>query len=137
MLLVCRTTGPVMVLAFVFAFFLYLLLLGIAWWYYRIPTGLPPGPIGLPFIGSAIHTWKRSQIHITLFKWLDKYGPIYSFYVGHQLVVILGRWDLIQDAMIKQSETYHQQAPFLAIAPKNISRNKDIKKEGTHAWQCS
>ena len=44
------------------------------------PRGIPPGPRGLPLIGNA-HQLSQA-IHKDFMKLGEKYGEIFSFYIG-------------------------------------------------------
>lgn len=102
----------------------------VVWWYHSIPSELPPGPAGLPFLGSAFDTWTNSSVQKKLLSWHKKYGPIYKFYVGRQLVVALGSWDVIEEALLKQGEAYSGRAAAFAILPNEFNRNRLSGKKG-------
>ncbi|XP_035221675.1 vitamin D 25-hydroxylase-like [Stegodyphus dumicola] len=71
------------------------------WWYGKRRYKLPPGPIGLPFLGYLPFIEKRSFITFT--KLSKKYGKIYSLYLGRALVVVLNDHKLIKEAFNQQA----------------------------------
>lgn len=99
-----------------------LALLGIAYWYLTIPKNLPPGPMGLPLVGSAIQYWDASKNHGILEKHIKKYGPIFKMYIANKLVVILGDYDSIQEAMVKQSDIFAGRPKLYSILPERFRR---------------
>ncbi|KAJ3512342.1 hypothetical protein NLJ89_g3577 [Agrocybe chaxingu] len=93
--------------AFVCAYTIYCLM---KW--YRLRKLMPPGPLGLPFIGNkhelpAIKPWKK-------FAELNKrYGPVTSIFLGDTPVIICGTaqpaWDLLE----KRSDIYSSRPRFV------------------------
>ncbi|RPD52979.1 cytochrome P450 [Lentinus tigrinus ALCF2SS1-7] len=74
------------------------------WWYKR-PSGLPPGP-PRTFLGdnrgevSPEHPWK------TFTEWNKKYGPVISLYLGRTPVIVLGSAQAAWDLLDKRSDIY-------------------------------
>ncbi|GIY90664.1 cytochrome P450 2J6 [Caerostris darwini] len=58
---------------------------------------LPPGPIGLPVVGYL--PFLGNEAYLTLHNLTHKYGPIFSFYLGRKLVVVLGNFDVVREAL--------------------------------------
>lgn len=86
-----------------FVFFIFLL--SSIYWYATIPNNLPPGPFNLPFIGNS---FKRieSELYKKLSKWSEIYGPIFSFYVGNQLIIAITDYELAKEAFVKQADAF-------------------------------
>ncbi|XP_014664715.1 PREDICTED: cytochrome P450 2C20-like [Priapulus caudatus] len=74
------------------------------WHYLRRPRNLPPGPRGLPLVGSALSLGARPDV--TLKDWSTTYGPVMSLYLGPQLFVILSDFDSVRDAFLKEGESF-------------------------------
>lgn len=81
------------------------LVLGSIYWYATIPKNLPPGPVNLPFIGHPV-TRYGNKLYLKLHEWSGKFGPMVSFYVRNQLVIVLNDYELVKEAFLKQPETY-------------------------------
>ncbi|ETW77266.1 cytochrome P450 monooxygenase 29 [Heterobasidion irregulare TC 32-1] len=73
---------------------------------------MPPGPKGLPFIGSeyqvpSIKPWRKFA------EWNRQYGPVVSLFLGSTPVVVLGKaqpaWDLLE----KRSDIYSSRPRFI------------------------
>lgn len=102
-------------------FIIIVLLVASVWWYATIPSNLPSGPIGLPFFGIMFSTWRASNLHRKLHSWTKIYGPLYKFYVADKLVLVLGDWDMIQEALVKNGDVYTgRQHPYL-LSPEDFA----------------
>ncbi|KAM5541056.1 hypothetical protein V8D89_005367 [Ganoderma adspersum] len=79
--------------------------LALAFWWFRKPSGLPPGP-PRSFLGDntrdipAVLPWK------TFTAWNKRYGPVISFYLGRTPVIVLGTAQAAWDLLDKRSEIY-------------------------------
>lgn len=114
------TVGRLDMLPFLFFAFLFLSLTAIFRWYWTIPKNLPPGPAGLPFLGSVLDTIDVSKNHLLLQAWARKYGSLFKFYITNRLVVVLGDYECIQEALIKQAQTFSGRPDFLTFVPDSI-----------------
>lgn len=92
-------------------------------WYGTIPRNLPPGPYGLPLLGCIPYLQVTSP-HFILEKWVKKYGPIMSFYMGGHLVVVLGDRRVMDETLVKQAEAYAGRPPILLPQPKRIKNGR-------------
>ncbi|XP_042238331.1 cytochrome P450 2L1-like [Homarus americanus] len=75
-------------------------LLFLLWRVFKKPDGMPPGLWGLPLIGYIPLT--RKSIHDQLFDLHKKYGDIYVWRFGTQVIVILHDYQLNKDAFTNQ-----------------------------------
>lgn len=57
---------------------------------------LPPGPMGLPFLGYL--PFVGTEIHLTLTSLSERYGPIYQIFLGGIRVVVLNDASLVRQA---------------------------------------
>lgn len=101
----------------------YIVLVIAVYWYLTVPKGLPPGPRGLPFIGSSLDTWNAEKQHIQLRQWAEKYGPLYKVYIGCKLVVVLGGWNTIHEALVKKGDIFAGRPRFASFQPPGIPHN--------------
>nr|XP_039258288.1 cytochrome P450 2J3-like [Styela clava] len=70
----------------------------------RRPKNFPPGPQGLPIVGYVPFIAKNPAESLQKMK--KTYGPIMSIQFGRKFWVILNDYDLINQALVKQSEKF-------------------------------
>ncbi len=83
--------------------FLVVVLLGLFW--IRLPKNLPPGPTGLPGIGSAL-ALRSCAPYLRFTEWSKKYGGVFSVRLGHSLLVVLNDIQHIKEALHKQADDF-------------------------------
>ncbi|XP_016022366.1 cytochrome P450 2B11 [Rousettus aegyptiacus] len=66
---------------------------------------LPPGPQPLPFFGNFLHMGRRGLLKFFL-EQRDKYGDIFTVYLGPRPVIILCGIDTIREALVDQAESF-------------------------------
>ncbi|XP_053391705.1 cytochrome P450 2H1-like [Mercenaria mercenaria] len=71
----------------------------------RRPRGIPPGPPLLPVIGNIL-TLSAKDIQGAMKKLRDKYGDIFSLYIGKELVIVLNGYDTIQNALVRRGRLF-------------------------------
>ncbi|KAF4613090.1 hypothetical protein D9613_011043 [Agrocybe pediades] len=102
--------------------------------WYRLRKIMPPGPLGLPFIGNkyqlpAVKPWKKFA------EWNKQYGPVTSIFLGSTPVIILGTaqpaWDLLE----KRSDIYSSRPRFV-VAGEILSENRrGLMLPNNDAWR--
>ncbi|KAL4260675.1 cytochrome P450 family protein [Pleurotus pulmonarius] len=90
--------------------------------WYQLRKKMPPGPLGLPFIGNshqvpAVKPWRKFQA------WNEQYGPVVSLFLGSTPVVVLGTPQAAQDLLDKRSEIYSSRPRFI-MGGEILSDNK-------------
>lgn len=63
---------------------------------------VPPGPFGIPLLGYL--PFLGPLPHTTFSKLANKYGDIFSMYLGSEFVVVLNSYDIVKEAFLKQGE---------------------------------
>ncbi|XP_046372222.1 steroid 17-alpha-hydroxylase/17,20 lyase-like isoform X3 [Haliotis rufescens] len=66
---------------------------------------LPPGPRGWPFIGNLREIQKGDPLEL-FSTWIEKYGPVITVKFGTWKVVILGRIDVVMEALVQKQEAF-------------------------------
>lgn len=96
--------------------------LSLLWWLStRCPQGLPPGPgPALPLVGH-LHLMDKDP-RAKFQAWQRKYGDVFSLYLGSQLVVVLNRYDVIKEAIVKMPEVFNHR-PYLYTIHKITQGN--------------
>nr|XP_054774048.1 cytochrome P450 2F2-like [Lytechinus pictus] len=98
---------------------------------------LPPGPKGLPILGSylTLTSGKYDQREL-LNKWAKEYGDIYMFSLFGSRFVILNSYELVKEAF--QSADFNDRAPILpcnrALNRPNTGLGLISASEG-HQWK--
>ncbi|XP_075125363.1 cytochrome P450 2C29-like [Leptodactylus fuscus] len=72
---------------------------------YKRGTNFPPGPMPLPIIGN-MHMINTSKPQSSFMKMSQKYGPVFSVYLGTERLVILCGYDVVKDALINNAEEF-------------------------------
>lgn len=57
---------------------------------------LPPGPLGLPILGSL--PFLGQELHVTLANLAARFGPLFQIYLGRRRVVVLSDAKLVREA---------------------------------------
>ncbi|GAB6023743.1 hypothetical protein CHUAL_008499 [Chamberlinius hualienensis] len=81
-----------------------IIILSMTYWYYTIPTNLPPGTAGLPIVGYL--PFLNKHVHLTFTKLAQKFGNVCHVYLGSQLTLILNDFESIKQAFKVQGETF-------------------------------
>ena len=77
---------------------------------------LPPGPYSLPIVGSIslMKKLRGNQRPADVFlNESQKYGPIMSFKLGNQLVVVLNGYDAVHEALVTKSNDFSDRPTHL------------------------
>lgn len=75
------------------------------WNVLKRPRGIPPGPYGLPIVGSLLSF--GSDDPMSYFTELrKKYGNIYSIYFGSRLNIFINDLEMAKDAFLKHGEVF-------------------------------
>lgn len=71
----------------------------------RRRPNLPPGPSGLPIIGSYFQVPAVGS-HYKYLEWARKFGPIFHFRLFGQDVIVLSSFDVASSLLNKRSTNY-------------------------------
>ncbi|CAN0841919.1 3,9-dihydroxypterocarpan 6A-monooxygenase [Linum grandiflorum] len=82
----------------------------------RTSPPLPPGPLGLPILGYGPFL-KQNQIHTQFTNLASTYGPIYKFWAGAQLHVVVNSPSLAKQVLRDNESIFSQRKmPAAAVA---------------------
>ncbi|XP_034814865.1 cytochrome P450 2U1 isoform X5 [Pan paniscus] len=117
-------------------------LLGWSWLRRRRARGIPPGPTPWPLVGNFGHvllppflrrrSWLSSRTRaagidpsvigpqVLLAHLARVYGSIFSFFIGHYLVVVLSDFHSVREALVQQAEVFSDRprVPLISIVTK-------------------
>uniref|UniRef100_A0A7N9C9E2 Cytochrome P450 n=1 Tax=Macaca fascicularis TaxID=9541 RepID=A0A7N9C9E2_MACFA len=116
--------------------------LGWSWLRRRRARGIPPGPTPWPLVGNFGHvllppflrrrSWLSSRTRaagidpsvvgpqVLLAHLARVYGSIFSFFIGHYLVVVLSDFHSVREALVQQAEVFSDRprVPLISIVTK-------------------
>ncbi|KAJ7594361.1 cytochrome P450 [Mycena floridula] len=97
-----------------------LLLYSVLKWFF-LRARMPPGPLGIPFIGNryqipGVKPWVKFA------EWNRLYGPVTSIVLGSEPVIVLGTAQAASDLFEKRSEIYSSRPRFV-VAGEILSDN--------------
>uniref|UniRef100_A0A8D0BC64 Cytochrome P450 n=1 Tax=Salvator merianae TaxID=96440 RepID=A0A8D0BC64_SALMN len=90
------------------------LLITSAWKRMHKEGRLPPGPTPLPFIGNLLQVKTKEPIKSFL-ALRDKYGPIFTVYLGPRRVVVLCGHEMVKEALVEQGEEFSGRGELASI----------------------
>ncbi|KZO99731.1 cytochrome P450 [Calocera viscosa TUFC12733] len=73
---------------------------------------LPPGPPGLPLLGNILQL-PSQFLYRKLTAWSDRYGPIYTFWIGSQPYLVLGSTAVSADLLDRMSAVTSDRPPMI------------------------
>ncbi|XP_009595838.1 labd-13Z-ene-9,15,16-triol synthase, chloroplastic-like [Nicotiana tabacum] len=79
---------------------------------YKEGPKLPPGPRGLSIVGFL--PFLRSNLHHQLTELSQKYGPIYKFWLGSKLCIVLNSPSLAKEVVRDQDSVFANRDPPIA-----------------------
>ncbi|KAJ8378492.1 hypothetical protein AAFF_G00239560 [Aldrovandia affinis] len=96
------------------------------------PSSFPPGPRGLPFVGSIFSLDAKSP-HIYLTKVAEAFGNVYSVRLGADNMVCVVGYKMVKEALVNQAECFAAR-PSHALTDRIYSGNGLFLSNG-HLWK--
>ncbi|KAM7426464.1 hypothetical protein ABFA07_022261, partial [Porites harrisoni] len=96
---------------------------------------LPPGPWGLPVVGSCFRLGKNPHLDFT--KMAQKYGDVFSLMLGNRLVVVLNGFNAIEEALIKQSTAFAGRPQLHTFKLANRTDSSITLTDYSPRWRLS
>ncbi|KAF9445653.1 cytochrome P450 [Macrolepiota fuliginosa MF-IS2] len=84
---------------------------------------IPAGPIGLPVVGTFPFLTHHPEL--TLDHWAKRYGPLYSFWLGNQLFVIISDPNIAKDLMVTNGAIFSSRKAMF-VKSQNIFVGRGI-----------
>uniref|UniRef100_A0A8C5R0K5 unspecific monooxygenase n=1 Tax=Leptobrachium leishanense TaxID=445787 RepID=A0A8C5R0K5_9ANUR len=66
---------------------------------------LPPGPTPLPILGNILQ-FSGKEVFKTFVKFAEKYGSVYTVYMGMERIVVLCGYDTVKSALIEHGDVF-------------------------------
>ncbi|KAF2596376.1 hypothetical protein F2Q68_00008394 [Brassica cretica] len=88
---------------------------------------LPPGPRGLPVIGN-LHQLSQLNPQRFFYGWAKKYGPIFSYKIGSQTMVVISSAELTKELLKTQDVNFanrpqHRGHEFITYGRSDMAMN--------------
>ncbi|XP_073405340.1 cytochrome P450 2F3-like isoform X3 [Dendrobates tinctorius] len=93
---------------------------------------LPPGPMPIPFLGNLLQI-NTSDIVSTLMKLKDKYGPVYTLYLGPKPGVVICGYKALKEALIDQNDVFGDRGDYPVFL--NFIGDHDIGFSNGEGWK--
>ncbi|XP_053550312.1 cytochrome P450 2W1 [Bombina bombina] len=95
---------------------------------------LPPGPTPLPIIGN-LHLVGTKRQDLVFMKLAEKYGPIFTFYLGSSPAVVLVGYDVMKEALLNSSYDFGNRAPVPLI--DNFQHGQGVFFSNGEIWKTT
>ncbi|XP_069800130.1 cytochrome P450 2F3-like [Dendropsophus ebraccatus] len=115
-----------MTIALLFLCFSFLILLK------RKKGNLPPGPRALPFVGN-LHQLDTKDLLKSLKELSNKYGPVFTIYLGPQPNVVLYGYKAVKEVLVEQADNFSGRGPFPVIS--TFSQGNGISFSNGEKWK--
>uniref|UniRef100_A0A2I3HYH1 Cytochrome P450 n=1 Tax=Nomascus leucogenys TaxID=61853 RepID=A0A2I3HYH1_NOMLE len=90
------------------------LLILIAWKRMNKAGKLPPGPTPIPFLGNLLQVRTEATFQ-SFMKLREKYGPVFTVYVGPRPVVVLCGHEAVKEALVDQADEFSGRGELASI----------------------
>ncbi|XP_072287200.1 cytochrome P450 2C8-like [Pyxicephalus adspersus] len=77
----------------------------VTWWRRIKHSNLPPGPTPLPLLGSIMQM-STTEGPKAILKISEKYGPVFTCYMGNIPVVVLVGYDAVKEALVDHNDVF-------------------------------
>ncbi|XP_069602826.1 cytochrome P450 2F3-like isoform X1 [Ranitomeya imitator] len=99
---------------------------------FKEKSTLPPGPMPIPFLGNLLQI-NTSDIVSTLMKLKDKYGPVYTLYLGPKPGVVICGYKALKEALIDQNDAFGDRGDYPVFL--NFIGDHDIGFTNGESWK--
>ncbi|XP_072484670.1 cytochrome P450 2C23-like [Notamacropus eugenii] len=93
---------------------------------------LPPGPTPLPFIGNILQL-DLKNIAASFSQLAEKYGPIYTIYIGTQRIVVLHGYNIMKEALIDQGDVFMDRGDIPIF--EDLARGQGVVFSHGERWK--
>nr|XP_045235506.1 cytochrome P450 2G1 [Macaca fascicularis]XP_045235507.1 cytochrome P450 2G1 [Macaca fascicularis] len=90
------------------------LLVLIAWKRMNKAGKLPPGPTPIPFLGNLLQV-RTDATFQSFMKLREKYGPVFTVYMGPRPVVVLCGHEAVKEALVDQADEFSGRGELASI----------------------
>ncbi|XP_012616212.2 cytochrome P450 2G1 [Microcebus murinus] len=90
------------------------LIILIAWRQINKGGKLPPGPTPIPFLGNLLQV-RTDATFQSFLKLSEKYGPVFTVYMGPRPIVVLCGHEVVKEALVDQAEEFSGRGNLASI----------------------
>ncbi|XP_046568799.1 cytochrome P450 2H2-like [Haliotis rubra] len=101
------------------------------WYSTRRPSGLPPGPRGVPVLGNLVSM--KPDFREQFQEWRKQYGDLFTLYLGNRLTIVLNGYDTVKEALVKNSDVFAVR-PY-AVVFNDLFQNKGVISSNGEVWK--
>uniref|UniRef100_A0A8C5QWA6 unspecific monooxygenase n=1 Tax=Leptobrachium leishanense TaxID=445787 RepID=A0A8C5QWA6_9ANUR len=94
---------------------------------------LPPGPTPLPILGNLLQ-FSGKEVFKTFIKFAEKYGSVYTVYMGMERIVVLCGYDTVKSALIEHGEIFGARG-HMPLLDKLSSGGHGIAGSNGERWK--
>ncbi|XP_050391263.1 cytochrome P450 2B5 isoform X1 [Patella vulgata] len=99
------------------------------------PANIPPGPPLIPFIGCPqifISSMKKADTRQVYKLFREKYGDVFSFYLGSRLIVVINGFNCLKEAFVKKGDVFSDR-PHMFTTDK-VGQGRGIVNTSGDVW---
>ncbi|KFO19004.1 cytochrome P450 2B4 [Fukomys damarensis] len=93
---------------------------------------LPPGPRPLPFLGNLLQMNRKGLVK-SILQLREKYGDVFTMYLGPRPVVMLCGTDTIREALVDQGETFAGRGTIAVLDA--VFQENDVNFSDVARWK--
>uniref|UniRef100_A0A6I8N1A6 Cytochrome P450 n=1 Tax=Ornithorhynchus anatinus TaxID=9258 RepID=A0A6I8N1A6_ORNAN len=97
----------------------------LVWKRMRREGKLPPGPFPLPFLGNLLHI-RTDATFQSFMEVSEKYGPVFTVYLGPRPVVVLCGHEAVKEALVDQAEEFGGRGELASI-DRNFQGHGEVR----------
>ncbi|XP_072044009.1 cytochrome P450 1A1-like [Amphiura filiformis] len=112
---------------------LFTILVSLIYWSMRRPSGMPPGPTGLPIVGNMLDFADKPYVK---FKEMSKkYGNVIAVKVGQRWMVVLNQIDVVKDALLRKPDAFAGRPDFNSFNLFSENRQNILLADYSARWK--
>ncbi|XP_072044008.1 steroid 17-alpha-hydroxylase/17,20 lyase-like [Amphiura filiformis] len=109
------------------------ILASLIYWSIRRPSGMPPGPMGLPIVGNMLDILDKP--HVKFEKMTQKYGNVFSVKIGQRWMVVLNQIDVVRDALLRKPDEFAGRPHYHSVGLFTENGKNIISADFSATWK--
>ncbi|XP_070534293.1 cytochrome P450 2U1-like [Ptychodera flava] len=100
----------------------------------RTRARLPPGPLGLPVVGSLpFIVSHKGGAHRAMVQMAERYGDVFSVYFGSKLIVVLNGYRAVREALANRGDFFSDRPSLIVV--DLLTGGKGIAEANGRNWR--